>query len=679
MRFGVNGNAYTSGTHRMDSGVSASSHYVGSGSLAAGNAFGVNGNSYTSTNHIVGGIGVVGGTAPQAGNTLTVAGNSYTSNNHFVAGNTRVGGTQAVLVTNPYAAPAGTGAGITNATAAWVGGVVTLTFNSQPLLGVATVPFTVGQIITVSGLTPAELNGSVVVTGTPTTTTVSYAYVSDPGTITGTASITHQSTLSVQGIITVQGNANIGNITAVSSITGGVVTLRGDAGGNALLASGIVKIGGNHTITGIHAVGSSGIQATNYTYNGTNLGVTINFNQQAVTPFVPGQIIILTGFSSLNNVDYTVFAATQTSVTIGRAGTGTAIASDPGWTGFGSGTQITVSPNNTSMTVQGGANITGAVNLVNGGISAPNGTFSAKLFSGNGASLTNLDYSAITANKPSTATSTQTASGGGAFSYSTTSGFSFTPAAIPTYTTSTLTASGSGGINFSGTTLQYTPPVIPAAYVLPQATTTSLGGVRVSTGLSVSGGIITNNGVVGLSAGTGVSVSGSAGGTFTVGIGQAVGTTAGVTFGSLTLGSFTTSSTLLSSYGAIQSYDNITAYAGSDIRFKENVRPIPNALEKAISIGGKLFDWTDDYINSKGGADGYFLRKQDFGVIANDVLAHFPEAARTKSDGTLAVDYEKLAALALQAIVEQEENHKKDIESLQNQINTIMNLLKDKQ
>jgi hypothetical protein len=675
------------GTAFLKTSVSSTSHYVGTGTLPAGNAFGVNGNSYVANNHIIGGAGVVGGTTAQAGNALTVTGNSFTSNNHFVAGNTSVGGTHAILVTNPYAAPAGTGSGITGATATWSSGTVTLTFNQQPLLGVATIPFTVGQIITIAGLTPAVLNGNVTVVGTPTTTQVSYALASNPGTITGTATITHQSSLSVQGIVTVQGNASIGNITAVSSITGQVITLSGNTNSTALLASGIVRIGGNHTIAGTHTVGSTGVQATNYTFNGAGLGVTINFNQQAVTPFTPGQLLILTGFSALNNIDYTVHAATQTSVTIGRSGVGTVIASDPGWYGFGSGTQISISPNNVSMNLNGGASVTGNISLGsgavtlynNGSISTTNGTFTAKLFSGNGASITNLDYSAITTNKPNTTSVTQAAAGGGAFSYSTTTGFSFTPAAIPTYTTQTLGASGSGGLSLSGTTFSYTPPVIPAAYVLPAATTTSLGGVRISTGLSVSSGILTNNGVVSLSAGTGTSVTNTAGGASVVNIGQAVGTGNDVQFNKVTAGSATTATVTLFSYGAISSNDNITAYATSDIKFKENVRPIPNALEKVLSIGGKLFDWTDEYLNARGGEDGYFYRKADFGVIANDVLKYFPEASRTKEDGTLAVDYEKLAALSFQAIAEQEEKHKQDIKSLQDQIDSIMNLLKDKQ
>jgi len=104
--------------------------------------------------------------------------------------------------------------------------------------------------------------------------------------------------------------------------------------------------------------------------------------------------------------------------------------------------------------------------------------------------------------------------------------------------------------------------------------------------------------------------------------------------------------------GEIRATNNVTAYYSSDIKFKENVRDIPDALATVNAIGGKLFDWKDDYIESKGGADGYFVQKADFGVVAQDVQKVFPIAVRTREDGSLAVDYEKLGALAFAALVE---------------------------
>ena len=115
-------------------------------------------------------------------------------------------------------------------------------------------------------------------------------------------------------------------------------------------------------------------------------------------------------------------------------------------------------------------------------------------------------------------------------------------------------------------------------------------------------------------------------------------------FGVGTAGSGTT--------GEIRATNNITAYYSSDLKFKENVQPIQGASEIIRAIGADYFDWTDAYIAEHGGADGYFVQKSDFGVIAQKVQKAFPKAVRTRPDGSLAVDYEKLGVLAFPAIVE---------------------------
>jgi hypothetical protein len=107
--------------------------------------------------------------------------------------------------------------------------------------------------------------------------------------------------------------------------------------------------------------------------------------------------------------------------------------------------------------------------------------------------------------------------------------------------------------------------------------------------------------------------------------------------------------------GQIRATNSVVAFYSSDIKFKENIQNIPNAAITAAAIGGKLFDWTDEYVASEGGEDGYFVQKADFGVIAQDVQKNFPRAVRTRPDGSLAVDYEKLSALALAAVAEHED------------------------
>jgi hypothetical protein len=126
-----------------------------------------------------------------------------------------------------------------------------------------------------------------------------------------------------------------------------------------------------------------------------------------------------------------------------------------------------------------------------------------------------------------------------------------------------------------------------------------------------------------------------------------LGTTSQPQFGSLGVGSAASGVN-----GEIRAANNITAYYSSDARLKENIKDVENALEKILEIGTKTFDWTDEYINSHGGLDGYFIQKSDFGVIAQDVQKVFPQAVRTRQDGTLAVDYEKLSTLSFQAIKE---------------------------
>jgi hypothetical protein len=128
---------------------------------------------------------------------------------------------------------------------------------------------------------------------------------------------------------------------------------------------------------------------------------------------------------------------------------------------------------------------------------------------------------------------------------------------------------------------------------------------------------------------------------------QAITTSSSVQFGSLGVGTSATGTA-----GEIRATNNITGFYSSDKKFKEHVEDIPNALSAVNSIGGKTFQWTDAWIDEQGGEDGYFVRKNDFGVIAQDVQKVFPLAVRTRPDGSLAVDYERLSALAFAAIVE---------------------------
>ena len=104
--------------------------------------------------------------------------------------------------------------------------------------------------------------------------------------------------------------------------------------------------------------------------------------------------------------------------------------------------------------------------------------------------------------------------------------------------------------------------------------------------------------------------------------------------------------------GEVRATNEITAYYTSDERLKENITTIEDALEKVNSIRGVEFDWKADHIKSRGGEDGYFVRKHDVGILAQDVKKVCPEVVAEKEDGTLGVKYEKLIGLLVQAINE---------------------------
>jgi hypothetical protein len=102
----------------------------------------------------------------------------------------------------------------------------------------------------------------------------------------------------------------------------------------------------------------------------------------------------------------------------------------------------------------------------------------------------------------------------------------------------------------------------------------------------------------------------------------------------------------------IRAEGDITANYSSDISLKENVVVIENAVSKINAIRGVNFDWTDEHIASRGGEDGYFVRKKDVGVIAQEVEKVLPEVVSERKDGTKTVDYQKMVSLLVEGIKE---------------------------
>jgi photosystem II stability/assembly factor-like uncharacterized protein len=127
--------------------------------------------------------------------------------------------------------------------------------------------------------------------------------------------------------------------------------------------------------------------------------------------------------------------------------------------------------------------------------------------------------------------------------------------------------------------------------------------------------------------------------------------------GSLSVGGIVPSTTI----GRIDASNDIVAFSTSDIRFKENVTPISDALFKVRQIRGVEFDWIPN--EEFHGFEGH-----DVGVIAQEVEKVLPEVVTTRDSGYKALKYERFTPLLIEAIKEQQ----KQIDDLKVQLNAIV-------
>jgi hypothetical protein len=176
----------------------------------------------------------------------------------------------------------------------------------------------------------------------------------------------------------------------------------------------------------------------------------------------------------------------------------------------------------------------------------------------------------------------------------------------------------------------------------------NLATLTIGTGLSgtsyngSTGVTIANTGVTSITAGTGVSRD-SATGTVTISIGQAVATSDNVRFASIGVGMAASGTS-----GRIDAANDIVAFSTSDVRLKENIKPIENALDKISKISGNTYDWKADL------KDVHGYEGNDVGVIAQEVEAVLPQLVQDRDNGYKAVKYDKLVALLIEGIKEQQ-------------------------
>jgi hypothetical protein len=129
---------------------------------------------------------------------------------------------------------------------------------------------------------------------------------------------------------------------------------------------------------------------------------------------------------------------------------------------------------------------------------------------------------------------------------------------------------------------------------------------------------------------------------------------------------------------------DVVAYA-SDRRLKENIKTIPDAIEKISSLSGVTFDW-----NQTSEKAGFVPKRKhnEIGVLAQEVQAVIPQAiefapfdrgidgSSLSGENYLTVKYEKIVPLLIQGIKEQQtqiQSQKSEIEELKDLVKQLIN------
>ena len=100
---------------------------------------------------------------------------------------------------------------------------------------------------------------------------------------------------------------------------------------------------------------------------------------------------------------------------------------------------------------------------------------------------------------------------------------------------------------------------------------------------------------------------------------------------------------------------DVVSYASSDKKLKNNISNISSPIEKIKQINGVNFEWSEKQSVYTG---------KDVGVLAQDVEKVLPEVVSEREDGYLAVKYEKIIPLLIEAIKDQQ----KEIEELKKKL-----------
>jgi hypothetical protein len=126
----------------------------------------------------------------------------------------------------------------------------------------------------------------------------------------------------------------------------------------------------------------------------------------------------------------------------------------------------------------------------------------------------------------------------------------------------------------------------------------------------------------------------------------------------------------LTAAGSITSGGNISSTGGtccaSDVRWKKNVAPLTDSLDKVAMLQGVSYNWRSDEFPEK-----HFTRDKQIGLVAQETEKVIPEIVKTDKDGYKSISYEKLTAVLVEAVKELKAENERLTAALDEQVNAL--------